>query len=178
MYIYIYSVAKICLFKKPFCKLPKWFFVVSFFFLFCITVSYTCVYRSTGKQFLFDILALFQILSTAEKLMQVIFFYLYFYNEKSIYIHTHTHTHTHIYIYIYIYMYRTTWIVMAKLFNTGFEIREFELQFRYYVHFRSNTFKKGLKTLLFSQLWVYVCHFFSFTSIVLSLNNPRTFPCR
>ena len=31
---------------------------------------------------------------------------------------------------------------MAKMFNCNLEVREFELQSRYYVHFRTNNLKK------------------------------------
>ena len=32
---------------------------------------------------------------------------------------------------------------MAKMLDEGFEVSEFELQLRYYVHFRTNTNKKA-----------------------------------
>ena len=34
------------------------------------------------------------------------------------------------------------------MLDCGLEVSEFELQSRYYVHFLTNTFKKGMKTLL------------------------------
>ena len=36
--------------------------------------------------------------------------------------------------------------VMAKVLNCDLEVNEFELQSRYYVHFWTNTKRKGMKT--------------------------------
>ena len=38
--------------------------------------------------------------------------------------------------------------VMVKTMNCGIVVREFELHLRYYVHFRANTLKKGMDTLI------------------------------
>ena len=82
----------------------------------------------------------------------------------------------YIYIYIYIYIYsqwqnysyiHQFWIfssisqnlrrcpcsVMVKAMVCEIVTCEFELQSRYYVHFRTNTLEKGMNP-LFSQLWV------------------------
>ena len=40
------------------------------------------------------------------------------------------------------------WDVMVKALDCVIVVREFELQFRYYVHFRTNTFGKGVKVKL------------------------------
>ena len=38
--------------------------------------------------------------------------------------------------------------VMVKAMNCGIVVREFVLQSRYYVHFRANTFGKGMNLLI------------------------------
>ena len=43
--------------------------------------------------------------------------------------------------------------VMVKAMDCGIVVLEFVLQSRYYVHFRANTFEKGMNPLS-SQLWV------------------------
>ena len=39
--------------------------------------------------------------------------------------------------------------VMVKAMDCGIVVREFELQSRYYVHFRANTLAKGMNPLIF-----------------------------
>ena len=43
--------------------------------------------------------------------------------------------------------------VMVKAMDCGIVVSEFELQSRYYVHFRANTLGKGMNPLIL-QLWV------------------------
>ena len=48
------------------------------------------------------------------------------------------------------YLYNETWIrcpggVMAKAMDCGIVVSEFELQSRYYIHFRINDLEKGMK---------------------------------
>ena len=50
--------------------------------------------------------------------------------------HTQTLTHSH------------TRGVMVKAMDCGIVVREFVLQSRYYVHFRANTFGKGMNPLI------------------------------
>ena len=49
--------------------------------------------------------------------------------------------------------------VMVKAMDCEFIVNEFELQSRYYVHFRANTLQKGMK-LLSSQKWVKLYHYY------------------
>ena len=42
--------------------------------------------------------------------------------------------------------------VMAKALESGIVVREFELQSRYYVHFRTNTLRKGVNPLNFPSM--------------------------
>ena len=44
--------------------------------------------------------------------------------------------------------------VMVKVIDCGIVVSEFVLQSRYYVHFRANTFGKGMNATLSFQLWV------------------------
>ena len=38
--------------------------------------------------------------------------------------------------------------VMAKVMDCGLEVCEFELQSRFYVHFQTNTIRKGMNSLI------------------------------
>ena len=82
-------------------------------------------------------------------------------NERLLPNHTHTHTHTHIYIHIYIYNQKTTILyefpssrggcprgIMIKVLDWGIVVSEFELKSRYYVHFWTNTLRKGINPLI------------------------------
>ena len=42
--------------------------------------------------------------------------------------------------------------VMVKAMDCGIKVSEFELQSRYYVHFRINTFGKGMNPLIFPAI--------------------------
>ena len=57
----------------------------------------------------------------------------------------------------YLWMLKIIWGcprgVMVKAMDCGILVREFELQSRYYIHFRTNTLGKGMNPLS-SQLWV------------------------
>ena len=56
--------------------------------------------------------------------------------------------------------------------DCGIVVSEFVLQSRYYVHFRANTFEKGMKPLS-SQLWVKYYHYCSSRRRNLALNNLK-----
>ena len=51
-------------------------------------------------------------------------------------------------IILYLHKLRNGSIVMAKTLDFGIVVREFELQSRYYVHFRTNTVGKGMNPLI------------------------------
>ena len=53
--------------------------------------------------------------------------------------------------------------VMVKAMDCGIVVSEFELQLRYYVHFRANTLGKGINPL--------ILHYFSSRRMALALNN-------
>ena len=42
--------------------------------------------------------------------------------------------------------------VMVKALDCGIVVSEFELQSRYYVHFQTNTFGKGMNSLIFPAM--------------------------
>ena len=51
--------------------------------------------------------------------------------------------------------------VMVKAMDCGIVISEFELQSRYYVHFRKNTLGKGMNTLILpAKVWIIPLLFF------------------
>ena len=62
----------------------------------------------------------------------------------------------------------------AQVLDSGFEESEFELQFRYYVHFQTNTLGKG-STFQAPSLNTIVA--FSSRRMSLALNNPRSLIC-
>ena len=37
---------------------------------------------------------------------------------------------------------------MAKIMDCGFEVSKFELQSHYYIHFQTNTHRKGMNTII------------------------------
>ena len=59
---------------------------------------------------------------------------------------------------------------MVKALDGGIVVSEFELQSRYYVHFRTNTLGKGMNPLILSAMG-------SSIKIALVLNNPRRLIC-
>ena len=59
---------------------------------------------------------------------------------------------------------------MVNVLDCGIDLSEFELQSRYYILFWTNTLEKGMK-LLIPQLWIKSYHCFSYTRMVLVLNN-------
>ena len=70
----------------------------------------------------------------------------FFFLDTHTHIHTNTYTHTHTHR-------RCPRGVMVKAMVCEIVAREFEIQLRYYVHFQTNTFGKGMNPLS-SQLWV------------------------
>ena len=51
---------------------------------------------------------------------------------------------------------------MVKAVDSGIVAREFELQSRYYVHFRTYTLGRGMKPLILSAMgWIVLFLFFS-----------------
>ena len=60
--------------------------------------------------------------------------------------------------------------VMVKVLVCGIVVSEFELQSRYYIHFRTNNLGKGMNSLS-SQLWVKLHDYCSSRRMTLALNN-------
>ena len=82
----------------------------------------------------------------AESLTMVKSLYIYIY----IYIYTHTHTT------MFIYFYKKIRVgcprgVMVKAMDCEI-VREFKLQSRHYVHFWTNTLRKGMNPLIFPAM--------------------------
>ena len=75
--------------------------------------------------------------------------YTYTHTFTYTYIYTHVHTHIHTYTPIHIHAYggRCPRSVMVKAMDCGI-VSEFELQSRYYVHYRSNTLEKGMNLII------------------------------
>ena len=57
-----------------------------------------------------------------------------------------------IYIYIYTHTYGCPLCAMFKALDYGINVSKFELQSCYYVHFRMNTFGKGLNPLILPSM--------------------------
>ena len=63
------------------------------------------------------------------------------------------------------------YVIEANILGYNILVSDFELQSRYYVHFRANTFGKGMKPLILPPSMG------SSTRTPLALNNPRRVIC-